>query len=280
MDKKIFFMENLIKHIAPIPRRFNCNYHINTVGYIGNKIDTVNHDFSSFNFSFILSGHGSYSFEGRTWAVEAPCVITQWPGIHYTYGPESTWVELFFIYDASYAEKFKQHSLFSFDQPIWQIKSSYDIQKKLKELLLLLSNMDDESVADRVDILCESMIIDSIISQETPSLSGNETKIRRIRTFAKQNFLTDIDFETLALDSDMSPASFRRHWKNYVGIPPAKYVMRLKMREACRLLVETKYSVGRIALELNFEDPLYFSKKFHQEIGQTATEYRLINRIS
>jgi AraC-like DNA-binding protein len=55
--------------------------------------------------------------------------------------------------------------------------------------------------------------------------------------------------------------------------------MRLKMREACRLLVETQYSVGKIALELNFEDPLYFSKKFHQDIGQTATEYRILNQI-
>jgi len=25
MYKKIFFMENLIKHLAPIPRRFNCS---------------------------------------------------------------------------------------------------------------------------------------------------------------------------------------------------------------------------------------------------------------
>ena len=275
--KKI--MKRLIKHIAPIPRRFNCNYHIDTIGYFGNKTKVVNTEFLSFNFSFILNGHGTYSFGGNTWTVEAPCVITQWPGINYKYGPESTWEELFFIYDACYAEKFKQHSLFSFEQPIWHINSSYDIQKKLKELMLLLQNISDESAADRVDILCESMIIDSILSQQTPPLSNNEAKIRRIRTFVKHNFSTNIDFETLALDNDMSPASFRRHWKNYVGISPAKYVMRLKMREACRLLVETKYSVGKIALELNFEDPLYFSKKFHQDIGQTATEYRRLNQI-
>ena len=76
-------MEILIKHIAPIPRRFNCNYHIDTIGYFGNKTKAVNTDFSTFNFSFILSGYGAYSFGGNTWAVEAPCVITQWPGIHY-----------------------------------------------------------------------------------------------------------------------------------------------------------------------------------------------------
>lgn len=279
MYKKIFFMENLLKHLAPIPRRFNSQYSVNTIGYVKNKDDTVNRDFVSFNFSIILSGYGTYSFNGKSWSVEAPCVITQWPGIHYTYGPESTWEELFFIYDASYAQKFKENSLFSFEKPIWYIKSSFDIQKKFKELVVLLQQLDGESVADRIDILCESMIVDSIVGQENPPLSKNEARIRRIRSYVKQNFLLPVDFETLGFEHDMSPASFRRYWKNYVGISPAKYVMRLKMREACRLLVETGYSVGKIANEMCFEDPLYFSKKFHQEVGQTATEYRIANHI-
>lgn len=279
MYKKIFFMENLLKHLAPIPRRFKSQYNVNTVGYVKNKEEIVNGDFVSFNFSIILSGHGTYSFNGKSWPVEAPCVITQWPGIHYKYGPESRWEELFFIYDSSYAQKFKENSLFSFEKPIWYIKSSFDIQKKFKELVALLQQLDGESVADRIDILCESMIVDSIVGQENPPLSKNEAIIRRIRSYVKQNFLLPVDFESLAFAHDMSPASFRRHWRNYVGISPAKYVMRLKIREACRLLVETRYSVGRIANELNFEDPLYFSKKFHKEMGQTATEYRILNHI-
>jgi len=76
------------------------------------------------------------------------------------------------MYDASYAEKFKQHSLFSFEQPIWHIKSSYDIQKKLKELILLLQNISDESAADRVDILCKSHIRLLCISARNNNLCG------------------------------------------------------------------------------------------------------------
>jgi AraC-like DNA-binding protein len=50
--------------------------------------------------------------------------------------------------------------------------------------------------------------------------------------------------------------------------------MRLKIEEACRLLVETRKKVGEIAEVLGFSDPLYFSRRFRLETGVTAAEYR------
>lgn len=271
-------MDNLVKHIAPVPRRFNARLQIDTIGYVPLKRDLVDHSFNSFNFSFILSGHGTYSFGGKTRAVEAPCVITQAPNLHYTYGPETTWEELFFIYDPKYAEIFEKNSFYHPDKPIWYINSATEIRKKVKELLGLMNNIYGESVADRIDLLCESMIIESIVNEEPPPLSENETIIRRIRAYVRKNFLEYHDFDELAVQNRLSPSSFRRHWKHYIGLSPAKYLMRLRIREACRLLVETNNSIGQVASQLNFDDPLYFSRKFHQETGVTATVYRLENQ--
>jgi AraC family transcriptional regulator of arabinose operon len=50
--------------------------------------------------------------------------------------------------------------------------------------------------------------------------------------------------------------------------------MELRIREACRMLVETDAAVGEIGNELGFEDPLYFSRKFSSMMGIPATEYR------
>jgi len=46
------------------------------------------------------------------------------------------------------------------------------------------------------------------------------------------------------------------------------------MNEAGRLLVETGLNIGEIADNLGFADPLYFSRKFKQTHGITASEYR------
>ena len=271
-------MDSLVKHIAPVPRRFNARLQVDTIGYVPEKDDIVNHSFNNCNFSFILSGHGAYSNGKRTWAVEAPCVITQWPGIPYVYGPETTWEELYFIYHPSYGKILENNSFYHPDKPIWHINNSTEIRKKVQELVHLMNNIYGESVADRLDLLCESMIIDSIINEEPPPLSENEAIIRRIRAHVRKNFLDYHDFDEFAGQNGISPSSFRRHWKHYVGLSPAKYLMRLRIREACRLLVETNNSIGRIAEMLHFDDPLYFSRKFHQETGVTATDYRIGNQ--
>ena len=57
-------------------------------------------------------------------------------------------------------------------------------------------------------------------------------------------------------------------------MPPARYVMNLRMREACRLLVETDKTVAEIADILSFEDPLYFSRRFSKMMGTPASDYR------
>lgn len=271
-------MESLVKHIAPVPRRFNAQIQVDTIGYVPVKKDTVRHPFNNCNFSFILSGHGSYQQDEQMWPVEAPCVITQWPGHEYHYGPETTWEELYFIYPPSYWQIFEENSFYHPDKPIWYIQNSTPIRNKANELFGLLCNITGESVADRLDVLAVSMIIDSIVHEAPPPLSQNEAVIRRIRAYVRKNFLDYHDFDELAEKNGISPSTFRRHWKHYVGLSPAKYLMRLKIREACRLLVETNNTIGQIADQLNFDDPLYFSRKFHQETGQTATDYRLGNQ--
>ena len=50
-----------------------------------------------------------------------------------------------------------------------------------------------------------------------------------------------------------------------------------RLQEARRLLVESDLSIGEIATRLGFEDPLYFSRRFHQYACSTASEYRRIN---
>lgn len=271
-------MDNLVKHIAPIPRRFNARFQVKSIGYVPQKNDLVDHCFNSCNFSFILSGHGTFSVNKRSWSVEAPCVITQWPGIHYTYGPENTWEELYFIYDSADGKIFENNSFYNPSKPIWYIKNSTGIREKTQEVLALMNNIYGESVADRLDSLCESMIMNSIINEAPPPLSENEAIIRRIRAYVRKNFLEYHDFDDLAAKNGISPSSFRRHWKYHVGLSPAKYLIRLRIREACRLLVETNKSIGQIATMLNFDDPLYFSRKFHKEAGITATEYRAKNQ--
>ncbi|MBN1865518.1 MAG: helix-turn-helix transcriptional regulator [Victivallales bacterium] len=273
-------MDNFVRHVAHLPRRFGTRLRIGTIGYVPQKRDRVSHAFMSCNFSFILSGHGSYGFGGREWAVESPCVITQWPGIEYSYGPSDgdTWEELFLIYDASQRDLFESGGIYKPEQPIWYVGAGGLLRKKFRELLGYLSGDGGNVSVDRLDIMCEGMIVESLLGESSPPLSDKEAVVRRVCSLVSGRFLENHDFDSLARENGISASTLRKHWRGIYDLPPGKYVMRLRLMEACRLLVETDYSIGRIADMLGFRDPLYFSRRFREDTGSTASEYREQNR--
>lgn len=133
-------------------------------------------------------------------------------------------------------------------------------------------------LADRIDAICASAVLESLIGRFTPATDANEEAVHAIRSHVHDRYLGELDFEALAAARGLSGTSFRRHWSRHVDVPPAKYLARLRMREASRLLVETQLSIAEIARAVKFSDPLYFSRRFRKETGLSATEYRRVHR--
>jgi AraC-like DNA-binding protein len=51
-------------------------------------------------------------------------------------------------------------------------------------------------------------------------------------------------------------------------------ITRLRMREACRLLVETSNGAADVSKLVGFSSPQYFSRQFSRQFGKTPGEYR------
>ena len=97
MINKALFNRNL----QMIPRRFH-GMNVCDVGYIPEKKERLNHVFDTFNYSIVLHGSGTYSSEGNHFSLEAPCIITQFPGVRSHYGPHpgTTWEEFYIMLPA------------------------------------------------------------------------------------------------------------------------------------------------------------------------------------
>jgi AraC-like DNA-binding protein len=271
------YIFNRLMHIGHLPRRFPSVLAVDNIGYIPHKTGWIRHRFSSYNFSFILSGGGEYWCEGRLWPVQAPCVITQAPGLQYEYGPSGQWTEweeLFLIYNQNRIPALEKMGLIRRDVPAWNIKDTGPTRALLLELKQVDASGQDDGFADRIDRLCESMVIESILGETRESVPPEARAILEIRDTVKSHFLEYHDYHALARKNGLSISTFRRRWQELVGEPPARYAMRLKIEKACRLLVETRMKVGEIAEVLGFSDPLYFSRRFRLETGVTAAEYR------
>ncbi len=274
MDGMICIMENFTIHLAPLPRFFPHPLPVGSIGYVPHKRGWVGHTFQSFNYSFILRGEGEYRTPQGTWPVRAPCVITQWPEAHLEYGPWDEWEELFLIYGVEPLSALRERGFLRRDRRIWSIHDPGPTRRLLADLRTCLSEEERPLSADRVDRICESLLLESLLAAAHTPADANEQALYAIRGHVHEHFTETLDFDEIALEHGFSPSHFRRLWGARFRVPPARYAMQLRIRQARRMLVETDRSVGEIARTLGFADPLYFSRKFRDEVGQTATEYR------
>ncbi len=90
-----------------------------------------------------------------------------------------------------------------------------------------------------------------------------------------EKHLTDtIDCGSLHTLCGVSYTYFKSVFIERYGVPPKKYITRLKMNLACEQLVQGQLPVSAVAAALGYSNAHYFSRVFREEIGTTADEYR------
>jgi AraC-like DNA-binding protein len=272
-------MDFLVKHWGGYARQFPSNLPVTTVNYLGKKQNWMRTRFEVCAFSLILRGRGTFHRLGRAWTVQAPCVITQWPGEYLEYGPAEgeTWDECYIVYDAALMPRLHACKLADQSKPVWPIHDFSAVRVQLDELERLSYSPQTDGVADRVDRVCERLVLETWL---TSGFARTEmSSVEGILTTLQKSFGQDVDFDVLARRHGLSPSTFRRRWIEAVGKPPARYLQELRMREACRLLVETNLPIHEIAGAVGFVDELYFSRRFRQELRMAPREYRKVYQI-
>lgn len=278
MDALFKNMDFSVNHWSPYPRLHPSTHPLMGCKLMRNKDHWVRHSFNTCNFSLILEGHGEFRRQGRIWKVESPCVITQWPGEWVEYGPpkEETWSELYFIYEASLFKQFRHSKLIDLNVPVWPIRDLSFLIPLIQELAALCRNPTPSSVADRVDRVAERIILETWMGDRSEK-KRDATMVLIANQIAASPTL-EWNFEKIARKYGLSNSTFRRRWSESLPYSPARYVIHLRIREACQKLAEGTEPVNQIARSVGFEDEFYFSRCFKREQGISPREYRRIYR--
>ena len=275
-------MDFSTKHWAPFTRRHPAAFTVVSTDHITAKATWVRTSFPTCNFSFILRGRGEFHRFGRVLAVEAPCVITQWPDEYLEYGPlaapagAATWDELYVVYAPEAKPRFEAAKLLDPERPVWPIRDPDAVRAQAEALHQLTQAAEPGSVADRVDRVCERMILESWLAparREAPV--GDAATVQAIAAELRARLTEpDLSPETLAARHGWSPSTFRRRWGEVMSESPARLLQGLRMQAACRLLVESSLPIHEIAARSGFADEYYFSRRFRLEQGMPPRAYR------
>lgn len=108
--------------------------------------------------------------------------------------------------------------------------------------------------------------------QEQSSLGG--TRLRKVLAHMAANVADDISNLTLADVCGMSEAHFSREFHRAVGLPPHRYMMKLRLEQARAALLADKARIVDIAYACGFHDASHFSRAFSQHYGMPPASFR------
>ena len=130
------------------------------------------------------------------------------------------------------------------------------IKLKLKEIIILISKSQNLSILD----FLASMF----------SLNHTEFK-----STIKNNIYSNLSIEDLAKLCNMSHSSFKRKFSKVYSVSPKKYINRMKLERATKLLLNTDLLISEIAYECGFDTISSFNRSFKLQFKVSPTKYRL-----
>ena len=100
------------------------------------------------------------------------------------------------------------------------------------------------------------------------------SKFSSVIEYIQKNYASNIEIKTLANMSNLSISQFERRFKKMLELTPIKFINKVRMDNACELLLKTDQPLASIALECGFYDHSYFTRKFKTAYGVTPIQYR------
>ncbi len=111
---------------------------------------------------------------------------------------------------------------------------------------------------------------------ESENVNGKAI-VLKICTHVKHNIINDFSLVQCSEFVGMSPSYISRLFKKVMGMSFLDYVVKCKVEEVKRLLVETEEGIGEIASTVGYSERNLY-RIFHKYVNMSPNEYRSINR--
>lgn len=99
-------------------------------------------------------------------------------------------------------------------------------------------------------------------------------RLRRTREHIERELANKISLDELADIAGLSPGHFSRAFKQSVGMPPHRYVLRRRIATAADAIRHTDRPLAEVALSVGFSDQSHFTRVFARELGETPSAFR------
>ncbi|MEU3777580.1 GlxA family transcriptional regulator [Streptomyces sp. NPDC032472] len=111
-------------------------------------------------------------------------------------------------------------------------------------------------------------------SAQLAAQTARREPLREVQHWITEHPGADLSVEALAARARLSPRHFARAFQAETGVTPGRYVERVRVEHARRLLEDSAEGVAQIARACGYGTPEALRRAFVKTLGQPPTEYR------
>ncbi len=154
-----------------------------------------------------------------------------------------------------------------------------------KEIMVFISRFMEEYEAgssagkkalDALGFLIVNDLLQSAYHVRNQEPLPKSRTVREAVEYIEQNFHSPIPVQTLAQHVNLSLSAFTRHFTQETGLPPAAYLLCVRLRKAKKLLRSSEYNITEIAQQCGFSSAAHLSSSFKKHYGNTPSDYRAV----
>lgn len=226
---------------------------------------------------YVTRGGGSFETMGRRWEVTPGSILFVFPGVEHAYrpNPETGWEEYWVGFKGSYIDALRRASLISHERPFFHIGYSGTVMQYLNAIY------DGAQYTEPYFRFKVSSLIVMLIAEILPynrqgqPLSRAEQLVDQAKFVMMQYVASSLTLNELWEKIGVSSSHMGTLFKDATGLTPYQYFIELKIDKAKKMLETRDVPIKRVAFELGFEDPYYFSRLFAKKAGVPPSKWPL-----
>lgn len=136
---------------------------------------------------------------------------------------------------------------------------------------ILIEYVDNE---DDLRSIHEEMLYNYASRENRLHNKGLDTLSRKINAYIDNNFMEDINNDSISTHFNISKEHMMRTYKKETGDTINNYLVTKRINEAKELLLLSDLSMTEIAFRVGFKNSQYFSNSFKKNTGFSPKDYR------
>ncbi|MGL4737890.1 MAG: helix-turn-helix domain-containing protein [Cellulosilyticaceae bacterium] len=256
----------------------NAQYGSISCGFLHKKTEKEsNRDtlFENYGGLLILDGKGVHVTEhGVEYPLYPGCFVQRLPGKrHDTYVEgDGRWLEFFICFGKEVFENMVHLGMATQEEEVLYPGISYGMLQKMDDLLTRFKTVPKKEIP-LVLFECQQIIY-QIWMLHQQNMGGEERLADDMCMVLKKYSTSRKSLEEICKELNMGYESFRKVFKEHVGLSPQRYILQERINLAKTKLLDEQYTIKEIAIQLGYSDPFSFSKQFKEFTGISPKNFR------